>query len=126
MKRCLADKVLKIHFKYSGFQEGDHANFWMPIHSKANTKPKNDIVIEVNKGNKGFSYIKDIIHELIHAKQYLTGRILYVRAPQKRGQYVYWKFNKLSKKLDKISYLARPWEREARRLEEYYWKKYRG
>jgi len=123
MKSKLEDKDLTLSFKQSGFGNKDDASFWVPVHSKIDSKIRDDLIIEINNGNGGHNYTKDIIHELIHVRQYLSGRLLYVRIPGDKGQYVYWKSRSLGK-LDLISYRMRPWEKEARKLELLYWKKY--
>jgi len=71
--------------------------------------------------------IKILIHELVHIKQYLTGKLRYVKEPHKPLQsycLVYWRKNKLGR-LSRILYEDQPWEREATKKAERYWSLYK-
>jgi hypothetical protein len=67
--------------------------------------------IEIDKGLSITKFIKTVIHELIHVRQYAKGELVdYSRGRAK----VSWK----GKDYSKTSYSRQPWERQAYRLQE--------
>lgn len=117
----LKNKTIKISFRRSGFGKGDCARIFIPIHSSLATKNIRMPRIYMNKDTRKYSRdIKpDLIHELIHLKQYLTGKLKYIRYGLERPAYAFWKSKNIGR-LRKIKYEDMPWEIEAQQLEKYY------
>lgn len=82
-----------------------------------NTHRPREYEIEIHSELSFEDYIKTIIHELIHVKQYLKGELV----DRSRGRAkTLW----LGKDHTKTSYSKQPWEREAYRLQEKLYKEF--
>jgi hypothetical protein len=76
----------------------------------SNTKPR-EFEVDIDKDLPLMHFIKTVIHELIHVKQYVTGQL---SDKVGRASRVIWKGRDHSK----TTYSRQPWEREAYRLQE--------
>lgn len=75
-----------------------------------NIRPR-EFLIEVSSELSTIEFIKTVIHEMIHVKQYATGQM---KERFKQGRKTYWK----DKDYTDSSYSKSPWEREAYRKQE--------
>ena len=76
----------------------------------SNVRPRT-FLIESDSQQNTTSFIKTVIHEMVHVKQYATGQM---KERFKVGHRVYWK----DKDYTGTSYSKTPWEREAYRKQE--------
>ena len=65
--------------------------------------------------------LRTIFHELVHLRQLLSRKLIYIRNRTSYSTTAVWSKKNLGD-IDKISYWKQPWEVEAIKLEEKYWK----
>lgn len=81
-----------------------------------NIRPR-EFTIEASSELPTIEFIKTVIHEMVHVKQYATGQM---KERFKQGRKTYWK----DKDYTDISYSKSPWEREAYRKQETVYKSF--
>ena len=87
-------------------------------------KTSNTHTIYILKGilNSRYKLLKTLIHELVHVKQYTSGKMAWVKYTSKSKKvFVFWNKKKLGEFRD-LDYYSSPWEVEARRIEDKMWK----
>ncbi len=117
------DIVIKFVKKYRYLKATDYAMYMVNVVKRPNNSFKSNHEIIVNKkilySDKRLSMT--LMHELVHIKQVLDSKLAYVQYRTGTGIFAFWKKSKLGK-LDDLDYWSRPWEVEARKIEEQMWK----
>ena len=90
-----------------------------------NIDPRNFEIYINPKKQKKVGQIKTIIHELCHVKQMALGYLYDFPDDKDCGKYVMWYTKKVRYYKDIKRYRNLPWEKEARKCESIYYKKYK-
>lgn len=80
---------------------------------------KDDYIIELASHLKGEDLFRAVIHEMVHVRQYIDGKLEQIHKDGK-GPRMYWE----NLDMTDILYEERPWEREAQSLEDRLFKKF--
>ena len=117
----LTVKVLKKGYLLDSNTED--AIYILPLARRKNSPLNKEHTIIIN--NKIVSsrekLLRALIHELIHLRQYVKRKLIYLRPKTSFETFAVWSKKSLGA-VDSISYWKQPWEVEAMRLEEKYWK----
>lgn len=91
-------------------ESGDESE--VEVHGYCVQEDYRDYLIELRNGLRGEPLIRTVIHELVHVKQYVTGRLEQEHIDD-RGPKMYWNTIDMSH----VEYDDQPWEQEAEQLE---------
>jgi hypothetical protein len=88
--------------------------------TRLNKKPSDKHIIYLNKNllNKRSILLTTLIHELVHVKQYISGKMVWVKY-QLRSEniFIFWKKKNIGI-FQNLNYYSSPWEIEARKIAE--------
>lgn len=107
--------TLDITLRIRKFKPEEGAVGWCTYEDN-NVNPR-EFVIDVSLDQSFADFIKTVIHEMIHVKQYALGQM---KERYKSGHKILWK----DKDYTTTSYSKCPWEREAYRKQETLYEKY--
>jgi len=80
------------------------------------------IYINSNILSNRYLLLTALMHELVHVKQYVTGKMAWVKYRLgSTNTYIFWKKKKIGEFCD-LDYYSSPWEVEARKIASKMWK----
>ena len=92
--------------------------------TRPNKKPSNKHIVYIRKDliTNRYALLTTLMHELVHLKQYATGKMNWVRY-QLRSEniFIFWKKKRMGEFCD-LDYYSSPWEIEAREVAKKMWR----
>jgi len=122
----ISNKYIKVRFvnKIPGCNKNVLGMYEVEYVTRPHKETSNIHTIYINKNILGNRYklLKTLMHELVHIKQYISGKMSWVKYNSKSEKvFVFWKQKKMGEFSD-LEYYSSPWEIEARKIEDRMWK----